>query len=585
MIISGIFVISSFVFNSYIIKRINDINTGLEYIAKGHYNYEIIIQGNDDITRIAENILGMKEKIIARETTLLENKKKLVQYKDELEQTVKERTFQLSKTNQELQIEVEERRKSEKNLELAKQQAESANQAKSTFLSNMSHELRTPLNAILGFAQLISHNSKIPSKERENLRIVQQNGDYLLTLINQVLDISKIEAGHITLDAKIFDLYDLLDELEGMFRLRSEIKGLSMRFEYADDVPHVIRTDDVKLRQVLINLLNNALKFTQKGGVTVRVTANPQDSASRIQFEVEDTGPGIAPAERPLLFEAFAQTETGRQIQEGTGLGLPISRKFVQLMGGEMTVTSAVGHGTTMTFHIQAEVIEQTNLKRTQPIRRAIALEPGQPRYRLLIVDDKPDNRGLLVKLLTPFGFELQEATHGQEAIDIWNAWEPHLIWMDLRMPVMGGYDATQQIRAQVNGNNTAIIAVSASSVEDERTVALSNGCDDFLRKPFHEADIFDLMQRHLGVRFVHEEETPLDTPDVTDVDLSSALAQLPPDLREQLRYAVRHSDVELMDRVIDDMRAYQPAAAAVLEKWADNFQYEQILQSLQDTT
>ncbi len=331
-----------------------------------------------------------------------------------------------------------------------------------------------------------------------------------------------------------------------------------------------------------------------------------ETSTTRLCFEIEDTGVGIAPEEMEQLFEAFGQTESGRQTQEGTGLGLPISRKFVQLLGGKMTVTSQVERGTLFQFDIQVTVVEDSGVERIQPTRRAIALEPGQPRCRLLIVDDNADNRAVLVKLLHPFGFALREAANGQEAVTLWKAWTPHLIWMDLRMPVMGGYEATKKIRRletapfdSVQGDRhaersrnipmssfqsqTKIIALSASVFKGERTVARSNGCDDFLGKPFREQEIFDLMTTHLGVRFIYETETPLDTPDVTDVDLPAALAQIPPDLREQLRYAVRHSDVKLMNRVIDDMCAYQPAAAAVLTAWADNFQYEEILQVLRE--
>ncbi|MCP4350156.1 MAG: response regulator [Desulfobacterales bacterium] len=505
-----------------------------------------------------------------------------------LEQTFNQLGTRLYETNRE--------KERAKELERAKEKAEAANQAKSTFLASMSHELRTPLNAIIGFAQIMTHNPNIPPEEQDNLAIIQRSGNHLLTLINQVLDFSKIEAGRVTLNEHSFDLFHLLDEVNNMFSLRARQKGLSLSVDVAPDVPQYVCTDDLKLRQVLINLLNNAMKFTQEGGVALdcRLAINDgahthqQSKIVTLQFSISDTGAGIALEEIDQLFEAFAQTETGRQAQEGTGLGLPISRKFIQLMGGDIMVTSEVGRGTIFRFAVQATVVEDTDVEMTHPTRRAVALEPGQSRYRLLIVDDKPDNRALLVTLLTPFGFELREATNGQEAIDIWNAWEPHLIWMDLKMPVMGGYDATQQIRAQINSKNTIIIALSASSVEDERTIALSKGCNDFLRKPFHEADLFDLMQRYLGVQFVYEEgqqgagsnEQVADQKELT----LEALSALPSDVLDRLEKATTSCEMDTIAQVIADIRPHNSSLAEVLTGFAKEFEYATILTAIQES-
>jgi predicted ATPase/signal transduction histidine kinase/CheY-like chemotaxis protein len=500
-----------------------------------------------------------------------------------LEQKVKERTL-------ELEQEIVERKRAE-------EAAQAANQAKSTFLANMSHELRSPLNAILGFSQLMMRSQTLPSEHVENVGIVTRSGEHLLTLINQVLDLSKIEAGRTTLNEKNFDLYRLVDDVEDMFQLKADDKKLKLICERSPDLPRYIRTDEVKLRQVLINLLNNALKFTSEGGVTLKAkcqaetqTTNNLDAqaASRrvqlttITFEVEDTGAGIAPEEIDSIFEAFVQSKTGKEAQEGTGLGLPISRQFVQLMGGDMTVTSDLGKGTTFKFDIQASVVEAHDIESAKSTHRVIALEPNQSRYRILIVDDKLDNRQLLIKLLNPLGFELKEASNGAEAVELWDNWEPHLIWMDMRMPVMDGYEATKQIKSTTKGQATAIIALTASVLEEERAVVLSTGCDDFLRKPFREADIFEVMHKHIGVRYVYEEQIQRDSSITEDgkynVLTPTALAALPREWIANLQQALPQGDLDLITTIIEQISTQNAPLANAISSCIDNFEYDKIL-------
>ncbi len=462
-----------------------------------------------------------------------------------LEKRVKERTAELAK---------------------AKKKAEVANQAKSTFLANMSHELRSPLNAILGFTQIMTRSQTLSQEQRENLNIISRSGEHLLTLINQVLDLSKIEAGHMSLNEKNFDLYRLLDELIDMFQLKADDKHLQLLFERQASVPQYIRTDEVKLRQVLINLLNNALKFTNEGTISVRIKPVESD---KLMFEVEDTGAGIAPTELNNIFKAFVQTQTGQQTQEGTGLGLAISRQFVQYMGGDIQVESEEGRGTTFKFDIH--IVEATKVaepdKRLE--RRVIALEAGQPHYQILIVDDKWTNRQILTKLLKPLGFEVREAANGLEAIEILKEFEPQLIWMDMRMPVMDGYEATQKIKA--TGQATTIIALTASSLP------IAAGCDDFLRKPFRESDIFELMKKHIGVRYVYEEEIETIAP--TEVLTPETLTVLPSEWLRALREAAERADGDNIYELLEQIKPDHAALAESIAALVDDFEFDKLIE------
>lgn len=533
-----------------------------------------------------------------------------------------------------IQEDITARKQAERELRQAKEAAESASRSKSAFLANMSHELRTPLNAILGFAQLMSREVGLTAEQRENLDTIRQSGEHLLTLINDVLEVSKIEAGRTTVQERSFDLYRLLADVESMFRLRAMDKGLQLLFERAPGVPQYVQADDSKLRQVLINLLSNAVKFTREGGITVRVRSAllPAASALRagaaigsddltplgrpvgvddgrlagpsggslgglremrvtLHLEVEDTGIGIPPDQVQRIFEPFVQADSGPAYgsQEGTGLGLTISRHFVQLMGGSLGLQSEPERGSNFHFDVPVVLVDHVEAADAllEPARRkVVGLEPGQPVYRLLVVEDRETNRRLLVKLLTglgspPHGFEVREAANGQEALQIWEDWQPHLIWMDMRMPVMDGHEATRQIRASTHGQATVIVALTASAFEEDRRLILSHGCDDFVRKPFRESEIFDKLEKHLGVRFVYEDRSQPPPPQPTDSQRMltlRALAGLPRPWVRRLEDAAAQADPELVLGLIEEIRPEHKSLADGLEALAGGFRFDIIL-------
>ncbi|MFP4410756.1 PAS domain S-box protein [Coleofasciculus sp.] len=508
---------------------------------------------------------------------------------------------------------ISDRKQAEFALQLAKDTAEQANRAKSKFLSNMSHELRTPLNAIIGFAQLLGRDSSLTKEQHDHIGIICRSGEHLLSLINNVLQLSKIEAGQVKLNCYSFSLYELLKTVKELLKISAQKKGLQLLFDYEQTLPRYVETDEGKLRQVLINLLSNAIKFTNQGGVTLRVKGIAEEwrgigaenvetchgaSGSqeahhstfsqfpiqqKLRFEIEDTGAGIASEEIESLFEAFVQTETGRKSLEGTGLGLPISQQFVRLMGGEIHVSSRLNQGSIFTFDIDVNRVEGIEPETQSATPRVVGLVPGQPNYRILVVDDRVESRLLLVKLLTCVGFSVREAVNGQDAIAIWASWEPHLIWMDMRMPVMDGYEATKHIKGHLKGQSTVVLALTASAFEEERSLVLCAGCDDFVRKPFREDVIFNKIAHYLGVHYVYEQPTASTALERESPALTQALTIMSQEWIHELYQAADSIDNERIFQLIEQIPPTHAAIAQAITDMVNNFRCDQIIDLIEE--
>ena len=417
-------------------------------------------------------------------------------------------------------------------LEDAAAEADAANRAKSTFLSTMSHEIRTPMNAILGYAQLMLRDPSLGADAKANLKIIGRSGEHLLALINDVLDMSKIEAGRTELNPATFNLSRLLDDLAAMFRLRAEAKAL--RFEMLVDgesVPYVV-ADEGKIRQVLINLLGNAIKFTRRGQIKLHVTLDQRNADQLwLSARVEDTGSGITEEEQGKLFEPFSQTKRGLNTQEGTGLGLAISRKYARLMGGDVTVHQQARHG------LDLPVRDPDRTWRCRCSRQAERSSPRDRHSRrdedapeILVVDDQLENRDWLMKLLASIGFSVRGADNGEAAIRSWEEWNPRLILMDVHMPVMDGLEATRRIKADPRGKETVIVVLTASAMDEDRRLVSQSGADDFLAKPCREDELLEKIRVLLNIAYDYEEIERAEGQPAAEVSALSAerLGQLP---------------------------------------------------------
>ncbi|WP_342114073.1 ATP-binding protein [Pseudoduganella sp. OTU4001] len=496
-------------------------------------------------------------------TDATESEQELRRHRSHLEELVAERTAALS---------------------VAVTEAQAANRAKSVFLSTMSHELRTPLNSVIGFSRLMAHSASMSADEKRNMAIIHRSGQHLLTLINDILELSKIEAGGVSLHREANDVAQLMRDVCDMVSARAEQGGIALKSE-CDALPRALLLDGAKLRQVLLNLASNALKFVRSGSVTLslRATLLPGGRYG-LAFAVRDTGIGIAPEEQQRIFEPFVQARNDG-VSEGTGLGLAISRQYVRIMGGELEVQSEPGVGSTFRFTIEAEEVDAA--QDVAPLARLPHLAPAHQARRILVVDDGVDGRHLLRSLLVPAGFDVYEASDGVEALDAIAREQPELVLMDWRMPVLDGLEATRRLRADRSLPQPRVVMLTASAFEEERQQALAAGADDFLRKPVEQDKLFRVLAQQLDVEYA---DTVLAAPaPAADAEAASAaltpaaLATLPSALRSELHGALRELNPAHIEQVLAACRSSAPELAKQIQRMVVRHEYRQLCRMLEE--
>ena len=486
----------------------------------------------------------------------------LIHYKDHLEEVVQARTSDLV---------------------IARDAAQAADKAKSSFLASMSHELRTPLNAVLGFSSLMQQDQQLTQEQRKNLEIINRSGTHLLTLINDVLEMAKIESGRTQLNVMPFDLGAMVLDVVDMMGIGAREKGLQLQLDQSSEFPRFIRGDEARLRQILINLVGNAVKFTQRGGVTLRLGSR-EDAISHLMMEVEDSGPGICAADQQRLFQPFVQLGKLAGDNQGTGLGLSITRQFVQLMGGHISIESTIGEGSVFRVDLPLSEAKEAEIVRAPGSVRGevVGLAPGQPSYRILIVEDQLENQILLTKLMQRIGLPVEVAENGEVAVQLFQSWRPHLIWMDRRMPVMDGMEATLAIRQLPGGKDVKIVAVTASALLEHRAETMAVGMDDFVRKPYRFNEIFDSLSQQLGVQYIYAEAQGNAAPALQEPLTAGMLAVLPAELRDELRAALESLRGKQIEAAVARVATCDATLHRTLSRLVDNFDYPAVLNALQ---
>lgn len=481
-----------------------------------------------------------------------------------------------------LREEVEQRKRYQSALSKSIQQAKAANKAKSVFLANMSHELRTPLNAILGFSNMLEKDPNMDNAQLEKLNIINRSGAHLLSMINSVLELSRIEAGRTEVDKITFNLSELLQEIVSIFELRAKAVGLAFEYHIEPVLNRNINSDLGKVRQIIINLLENAIKFTLAGKVILNAkshTVEGDQDQQKLLIEVMDTGIGIDKDKLPEIFDPFIQLNSNSSTAKGTGLGLAITKSFVELLNGTISVESELGKGASFQVTIPvvtAKITDATEDNRyTQEVK---SLSDGQPNWRILIAEDNSDNALLLSGLLTDVGFDVKVAVNGYEAVELFKAWRPHFIWMDMRMPVMDGYEASEKIRSLPGGAEVKIVALTASAFREQTQSMINAGCDAVMHKPIDLDEIYQMLEQQLGVRYTYQQK---DIKARHYHPTSKDLDSIPAPLKAYLRDSAKTLDQDDFKTALVPLYDINPELAEYFAMLANGFRFDAVLELL----
>jgi CheY-like chemotaxis protein len=450
----------------------------------------------------------------------------------------------------------------------------------------MSHEIRTPMNAVLGYTQLLQRSPNLSPEQEHALKAIRRSGDHLLALISDILELSRIEAGHVELIPETFSVAGLLGDLDLMFRVRTDAKGLELTFDVAEEVPPHLVADRGRVQQVLINLIGNAVKFTERGGIVLRVRSEAAfpddlDAPLLVSMEVEDTGHGMDTMHLDAIFGSFEQVDSSPARNEGAGLGLTISRNFARLMGGDVVVSAQPGQGSCFTFTFRSAAGAAGDLPAPPEYRQVLGIETGTGPRRVLVVDDRDTNRDVLVRMLQPLGFETREASNGLEGLEVFESWRPQVVLVDIVMPVMDGKEAIRRMRALPDTDGVAIVALTASTLQEERQTVLALGANAFLRKPFREEDLLEAIRIHAHINYIYGDEmsepTPINGEQLSIAQARAALGGLPPALVARLRSIVMRGAINESRTIVEEIHPYDPHLADLVRQRADGYVLDEL--------